>query len=354
MTVLYPELVASRGEPSIHLARELPVEVWRSFVEEHPLGNVFHTPEMFQVFARTRGYRPELWAATDEGGRPLALMLPVDITVGPRLPTFLDGLTTRAVVFGSVLRAPGPLGDDALKALLRAYVRSVHNGALFTELRNLSDQTINQPSLQGCGFAYEAHLDYLVDLARPPEDVLQGIGQRTRKQIRRGLRKGDVEVTEASERKQIEVCYDLLRRTYATAQVPLADRSLFEAAFDVLYPRGMVKFLMAWVGDTCAAASVELVYGDTIYGWYGGTDRDYVAHVPTELLMWNILRWGAENGFRVYDFGGAGKPHEEYGVRDFKAKFGGTLVNYGRNICVHSQLRLMLSRSCYELARRFL
>jgi serine/alanine adding enzyme len=63
------------------------------------------------------------------------------------------------------------------------------------------------------------------------------------------------------------------------------------------------------------------------------------------------LEWGVENGYRVYDFGGAGKPDEEYGVRDFKAKFGGKLVCYGRNVYVHSQVRLELSKLGYTIYR---
>ena len=31
---------------------------------------------------------------------------------------------------------------------------------------------------------------------------------------------------------------------------------------------------------------------------------------------------------------GAGKPDEEYGVRDFKAEFGGELVEHGRFLCI--------------------
>jgi lipid II:glycine glycyltransferase (peptidoglycan interpeptide bridge formation enzyme) len=96
------------------------------------------------------------------------------------------------------------------------------------------------------------------------------------------------------------------------------------------------------------------VYKDVIYGWYGGMDRAYSKYTPNELLMWHILSWGMENGYRVYDFGGAGKPDEEYGVRDFKAKFGGELVCFGRNTCIHAPFRLRLSQFGYNVYRRLL
>jgi serine/alanine adding enzyme len=228
----------------------------------------------------------------------------------------------------------------------------MRNKALFTELRNLADLSRLQPVLERNGFVYEDHLDYLVDLRRSPEAVLQSIGQRTRKKIRHALRQGEVIVEEVERPEQLAVWYDLLQRTYAAVGVPLADRSLFDAAFGVLHPRGMAKFLLARIGDVYAAGSMELVYKDTIYGYYGGMDRAYSDHIPNELLLWHIFRWGAENGCRVYDFGGAGKPDEEYGVRDFKAKFGGQLVCYGRNTLVHAPILLTMSKCAYELYQR--
>jgi len=321
---------------------------WRDFVDRHPQGNIFHTPEMFQVFARAKGHRPTLWATTDGGGQVLALLLPVQITLkgGP-----WRRLTTRAVAYGGVLCAPGPEGQEALALLLRTYIQQVDGAPLFTELRNLSDLTTVQPILQTHGFTYEGHLNYLLDLALPLETLFQNVGSRTRKHIRRALRQGEVVIEEANKREQVAACYDLLCRTYQTARVPLADRSLFEAAFDVLHPKGMVRFTLARVGLTPVAISVELLYKDTVYGWYGGMDRTYSSCSPNELLTWHILQWSAEQGYRLYDFGGAGKPDEEYGVRDFKAKFGGTLVNYGRNVYVHSRYLFRLSTLGYRVYR---
>jgi serine/alanine adding enzyme len=320
---------------------------WRRFIEEHSESTIFHTPEMFQVFARAEGHRPALWAITDDEARVSALLLPVQVT----LANCLCRLTTRAVAYGSVLYAPGSTGQEALALLLRTYTQEVDGTPLFTELRNLSNLEAVQPILHAHGFVYEDHLNYLIDLKHSPEVVLQSIGSRTRKHIRRGLRRGYVVVEEVEEREQVAVCYDLLRQTYHRARVPLSDRSLFEAAFDVLYPRGMVRFWLARVGATPIGASVELLYKDVMFGWYGGVDRAYANYTPGELLMWHILKWGVENGYTVYDFGGAGRPGEEYGVRDFKAKFGGELVCYGRNVYVHSQMRLELSKLGYTIYR---
>ena len=332
------------------VVRDWPIDTWRRFVDQHPAGNIFHTPEIFQVFAKTKGYKPELWAAA-QNGHLLALFLPVKVTL---MNGLLRRLTTRSVVFGSVLCGPSPEGQNALDQVLQAYIQALPKDSMFTELRNLSDQSALKPVLHRHGFAYESHLNYLIRLDRTEEELFRSIGSRTRKNIRHGLNQGRVTLEEIRERKQIAICYELLCRTYRAARVPLADISLFRNAFDLLYPKGMVKFTLARLDQRPTAVSVELFYKDTIYGWYGGVNRDSARYPVHELLMWHVFKRGSQDGYHLYDFGGAGRPHEEYGVRDFKAKFGGELVCYGRNICIHSPRLLWISEKGYKLLRRVL
>ncbi len=329
----------------MEITRRLDETRWREFITAHPQARIFHTPEMYQVFARAQGYHPTLWAAV-EGTSVRALFLPVLVTLKGG---FLRRLTTRAIAYGSVLYEPGAKGETALRELLQAYVRANRRTALFTELRNLSDLSEIQPLLASLGFHFEPHLNYLIDLARSPDDLLASIGKRTRKNIRRAIRRGDVTIDELTTREGITRSYALLQQTYANARVPLSDASLFEAAFEILAPRGMLRVTLAQVEAQDVGASLELLYKDVIYGWYGGVDRAFNRYSPNELLMWRILEWGAAHGYRCYDFGGAGKPDQPYGVRDFKAKFGGTLVNYGRNVYVHAPLLLRASKLGYAL-----
>ncbi len=321
---------------------------WRRFIAEHPESNVFHTPEMFQVFARAKGHQPSLWAAVNCRGQVLALLLPVLVALKDGL---LRRLTTRAVVYGSVLRGLEPEGSAALAALLEAYAGTAKRQALFTELRNLSDLRSLQPVLTDNGFAHEDHLNYLIDLNRPTEQIWRGISKSGRKAIRRAKRRGVIP-EEIQDRSLIPIYYNLMRQTYARARVPLADISLFEAVFDILAPTGMAKMLLARVDDRYAAASLEVPYKDVIYSWYSGYDPAFHKVYPNDSLVWHILEWGAENGYRCFDFGGAGRPDEPYGARDFKAKFGGRLVNLGRHTCVHAPLALAFSRIGYQVYRK--
>jgi serine/alanine adding enzyme len=337
------------GDPVavISVIRSLDEKDWRAFVQENPAGNIFHLPEMYQVYAHTKGYKPILWAAV-KGNRPIGLLLLTQIKMmrGP-----FSRLTNRAIGPGSVLCAPDPEGKKALSVLLDAYRRDVRPAPIFTELRNLIDLSDIRSEMEEHKFIHEDHLNFLIDLNRAPEQIFRNIGRRTRKHIRRELRKGNTVVEEITNRKSLGVFYDLLKKSYSAARVPLADISLFESAFDILCPRNMAKFYMVMVDHRYAACSLELIYKDRIYGWYSGMNRKLSKYNPNELLIWHILQWGAINGYRVYDFGGAGNPREKYGVRDFKAKFGGELVCYGRNICLHSPWLFHLGKWGYKLFR---
>ena len=330
------------------IVNSLPEALWSQFVEQHPEGNIFHTPEMFHVFEQTKGYTPAIWAAVGDGDI-LALFLPVHISLNTGL---LRRLTTRSIVFGGLLVNPKCNDHSILADLLKAYQQSVGYGSLFTEIRNVSCCDHFRSSLAQVRFFHEDHLNYLIDLAPPPEEVFKRIGHRTQRNIRHAMNQGKVEIREISSREGVVQSDVLIRKTYGNAKVPLAHRSLFENAFEILHKKGMIQFTSAFVGEVPAATSVELLYKGKVYGWYGGMDREYRAFVPNEVLMWHILRTFCERGFQQYDFGGAGKPNETYGVRDFKAKFGGNLVNYGRNTWIPHKILFQLSRMGYTAYRR--
>jgi serine/alanine adding enzyme len=317
-------------------------------VYRHPHGRVFHTPEMYQIFERTKRCKPDLWAAVDGSHGPVALMTPVQIALREGL---LRRFTSRAVAYASVLCAPVPEAPQALDALLQAYKQETGKSILFTELRKLDDLSHLQPTLCENGFAFEDHLNFLIDLARPLDEIWQQVRSGARRNVRRA-RRSEVTIETIDNIDQIPRVYALLRAVYRRLQVPLPDISFFQSSFEILYPRGMFRILVAKARDVDIGALTLLLYKDIVIYWYTGTLREFSSHRAADFLVWYALQWGHDHRFRVFDFGGAGKPDEQYGVRDFKAKFGGDLVCYGRNTCVHAPLGLAVSKVGYQLYRR--
>ena len=321
---------------------------WRSFVDTQPDGNIFHTPEMARVFERTKHHRSTVLAATDSSGFPHALIAPVEVALigGP-----VRSWTSRAVAYGGLLCSDDVPGRAGARQLLAEHRRATGRRSLFTELRHLSDASFLRGILEADGFSHEDHLNFHIDLERPEDGLWRGLSKTAQQRVRSGQRKGVV-MEEVSGEPDLDQTYSLLCDVYKRVGVPLAHRSLFSAAQSILHPLGMFKVFAARLDERIVATRYVLLYKGRILDWYAGADRAFASSSPSEVLVWQILRWGQEHGYRIFDFGGAGRPDEPYGPRAFKAKFGGTLVNFGRDVLVHAPIRLRLSRSGYVVGRR--
>jgi lipid II:glycine glycyltransferase (peptidoglycan interpeptide bridge formation enzyme) len=56
------------------------------------------------------------------------------------------------------------------------------------------------------------------------------------------------------------------------------------------------------------------------------------------MATWAAIEYSHQNNIPVFDFMGAGSPKIEYGVREFKSRFGGNMVEYGRFILIFNPL----------------
>ena len=87
-------------------------------------------------------------------------------------------------------------------------------------------------------------------------------------------------------------------------------------------------------GTVCVAQE-----GKCLYEWFAcGEDGVYPHVFPSCYATYAGIKYAAEHMIPRFDMMGAGKPDEAYGVRDFKAKFGGKEVEHGRFLCVTKPL----------------
>ncbi|MGE5227587.1 MAG: lipid II:glycine glycyltransferase FemX [Planctomycetaceae bacterium] len=334
--------------PGLKVVRALEAGPWEAFVGRHPDASVFHTPAMAQVFAETERHTPAVWAATDDAGAVRALMTPVTVaTLGGPLRT----LTSRTVSFAAPIAEPGD--DEALRALLSAYRAAGSRGSLFTEVRHHVVDPSVSAALQAEGFAREAHLNFTIDLTRGEEALWGAVASSARRNVQKARRSG-VAIEETADPSAVADAYDVLRDVYHRIQVPLPDRSLFDASARILGPLGMFSMLLARWEDRTIGVLCLLRHRGVVTYWYTGTLREHATLRAGDLLAWHAIATEAAAGNRVFDFGGAGRPDEPYGVRDFKAKYGGDLIEPGRAIWTPSPLRYRASTAGYELVRRFL
>lgn len=328
---------------------KLDREHWDTFVHEHPKGSVFHSSYMIDVFRGTKNYHPLFLAALDKTGEILAMVVSICVQT---LPGPLGNLSSRAIFYAEPLCREDIRGAEALEVLLAEHDAKVRKKALFAEVRPLCAAGTEKAALARCGYVYTDYLNFLADLRRSKDELWHMMSKSCRAVIRRSQNRG-VEVRDATTEQGVEILYDILRLSYIQAKVPLADKSLFVKALALLQPQNMIKISVAHYRERAVAAGVILLFKKKIYAWYGGLDRENIKTIfPAECLVWHEMEWGRQQQYQLYDFGGAGWPDKPYGVREFKAKFGGELVSYGRYNKVYSPWKLALAEKAYGLGRR--
>jgi serine/alanine adding enzyme len=321
-------------------------EIWSSFVQQHPNGSIFHTPEMFEVFTSTRGYLPILLAALDSTGDVLALLVSVKVRTLPRI---FGPVSSRALLYAEPICRNGEQGKAALKAIMEEHDSRMRHSVLFTEVRPLSGDGSEKMALAERGYTHEAYINYVSDVRLSPEELVGRMNKHGRRDLRAGQRQ-ELEVEDATCMEGIDALYPILQETFAAARVPLANKELFVNAVRILSPRRMVRVFLVRHEGRPIAGTILLCHRDAVFFWYAGKKRAQPLHAM-EVIVFAMLEWAHFHNYRTFDFGGAGRPDQKYGVRDFKAKFGGEPVNYGRYRKIYSPWKFAIAERAYEASR---
>ncbi|MBU4501130.1 MAG: peptidoglycan bridge formation glycyltransferase FemA/FemB family protein [Nanoarchaeota archaeon] len=332
----------------LNVTTKLDTKQWSEFVSNHPKGNIFQTPEMYEVYNKTKKYEPVFLAVVDSNENVQALLLSHVIR---EFNGFIGSFSSRSIIQGGPLFVENDVGKEALKLLLIEYDKVANKKTLYTQIRNLYDTSKFKDVFLQNGYKYEGHLNFLIDLTKPKDELWATLTKNRRKGINRAERQGLI-VEEIKDKSLLHIFYEILQETYKNAGIPLGDFSLFGSAFDKLTPSNKAKFYFAKNGNECIGARAILIYNDFIHDWYAGACGDSLELYPNEFLVWKILEWGCENGYKTFDFGGAGKSDEEYGPREFKRRFGGKLVKYGRYTKVYSPKKLCLAEKGFKIWKK--
>jgi serine/alanine adding enzyme len=330
---------------SFKIVDKLNEQKWSDFVKNHPNGNIFQTPQMMKVYQNTKNYKPIFLASVDESDEIMSLVLAYTIS---EFEGALRSFSTRAIIQGGPLFKPGKEGLSSLPGLMDAYDQIARKDAIYTQIRNMWDAENIKQMLVKKNYTFENHMNFIIDLNRPPDDIFNDIHKNRRKNIRKAQNKGIV-IEELKDRTRLANFYSPLRYTYQEIKMPLADISLFESAMAHLLPHNMVKFYIAKCRGEIVGSRTVFTYKDCIFDWYAGATANSTPYYPNEILVWHILEWGSNNKFKTFDFGGAGKPDVEYGVRTFKERFGGKKVYYGRFMKVHQPMKKKISTTGFKI-----
>ena len=308
------------------IVRELDRNKWSEFVYNHPHGNIFQTPEMFDFFESVPNYSPEIVAVADKQDNIKVLVVAVIQKEGKGLKGFLS---RRAIVFGgSVIDEKDPETETYLEILLKELDIILKNKSIYIEFRNFNDYSKFKKIFKRCGYEYRSHLNFHIDCIDETE-MLNRISSTKRRQIRNSLRNG-AEIIIAKSEDEIFQFYNILKILYKKrVKKPLPSKEYFINFFK---NQNLGKYLLIkYKNKIIGGIMCPILNNRVIYEAYvAGEDRKYKKIYPSILATYAAMDYAYKNKIKKFDFMGAGNPDQDYGVREFKSKFGGELVNFGR------------------------
>jgi CelD/BcsL family acetyltransferase involved in cellulose biosynthesis len=296
---------------------------WDQFVIAHPDGLVFHHSAWLRTLAREYDHGSIALAAEDSRGR-LHGILPLAYTRG--LPLRLGGAAASRRL-ASLPRTPvaGPLSTSrgALAALVAGAIERVRaEPGVRLQIKPPSRE------LDGIGELVEApwRVNYVLDLPPDPGALRFGNARnhsRIRWAINKATRNG-LHVRPAETEEELRAWYRLYLDVNRSRLQPPRPYRLFEAAWQLLRPLGLMRLLLAEqrTGATSriAAGSVLFMLGPTVFYAFNGRLREALPLRPNDVIQWHAIHQACSEGFRRYDFGEVAEANLD--LAKFKSKWG--------------------------------
>ncbi len=226
------------------------------------------------------------------------------------------------------------ISDDLYKQLLD--INKQFKDCIYTEIRFLQHRPLffNFSQIPHC--EYNPYLNIVVDTTQDEEQLFRNLSESKRRQVKLSLKEGAY-IKCATNESEIRTFYNILLNLYRKkVRKPIYPLEFFLRFFN---RKDAGVILLAYHNDKIIGGMLCPIFEDQeMYEWYiAGLDVELQKKkvYPSVLLTYEALRYASAHNIKKFNFMGAGKPDVPYGVRNFKSKFGGELVETPRYVIAH-------------------
>jgi serine/alanine adding enzyme len=301
---------------------------WEAFLVSGNFATPFQAPSFYDLFNSIEGYSASVFA-TEENGLLTSLVV-VTLQGGKGIKGFFS---RRAIIYGGPVLANNR--EDDINELLSEINRVFRRRSIYTEIRSLNDYSLYKNKFYSYGWNYIPYLNFMVS-CKNYDDLYNKLSASRKRQIKKALKTG-IEIAEPESLNDVYAFYNILRNLYQKkVKKPLLPLEFFNG----FYERKIGKYLLVkFNGNIIGGIMCPVLEKRAIYEMYiCGLDEEYKEQYPGIMATWAAMEYASGHGIPVFDFMGAGRRDENYGVRDFKARFGGEMVEYGRFLKINKPL----------------
>lgn len=324
---------------------EIDFQQWKDLLKKSPTATWFQSIDAYNFYASLPNlFEPFVYGVENDG----VLKGVIVGYITKEKNAIKQFLTRRAVVIGGPALA-NDITDEELICLLNTAKSEMKHKAIYIETRNFNDYSKWRTVFEKCGFRYEDHLNFHIDTSS--EDIVNAnLGKSRKRDIKTSFRDGAT-IIENPTLEQVKEYYNILSNLYKVkVKTPLFPFDFFRKLWEM--PFG--KFLLVELNDCIIGGAVCVEEKNKcLYEWFVcGKDGESKSIFPSSVATYAGIKYAMEHGCARFDMMGAGAPTESYGVRDFKAKFGGRLVEHGRFCYVCRPLLYQIGKLGVKILKR--
>lgn len=322
---------------------------WSRLVQTSATGTWFQTPEAYEFFAsQPELFKPFVVAVKSQELRAVCVWYETGEKNAVK-----QFFTRRAIIIGGPCLADDCTNEDVetlMKGVKELKSEGIKKSPIYIESRNFNDYSRWKSAFAKAGFDYMPHLNFHVDCT-DKEAMLERMSLNRRRQIKKAIKSGIEIKSGGITELEIKEWYEILKTLYRTkVKTPLFPLSFFLE----FYLQGLGKYLLVkYEGKVIGGIMCPILDGKCIYEWFVcGLDNENHNLNPSVMATYAAMEYGHKHGLTRFDFMGAGKPNEQYGVRDFKEEFGGQLVEQGRFLLIQKPLLYQLGTIGVNILKR--
>ncbi|HWY11248.1 MAG TPA: peptidoglycan bridge formation glycyltransferase FemA/FemB family protein [Bacteroidia bacterium] len=315
---------------------------WEKFLQENEHASPFQSFSFYDLFNSVPGLSANVYAI--ENNNKIEALCVVTMQKEKGIKGYFS---RRAIIYGGPLLSSD---DKEVNAkLINEITNDLKSEVIYIETRNFSDYSFAKDDFVENGWKYESYLNFHLNCSSE-EIVNSNLNSNRTRQIKKAFKSG-VLLEEAKTPEEVEKYYSILKDLYSKKiKKPLLPFEFFKLFFE----KEIGKILLVKIENKIIGGIVSpILKNNSIYEFYiCGLDQEYKDFSPGVMATYAAIQYGFKNNLKKFDFMGAGKPNEDYGVRDFKAKFGGELKEHGRFIKINNQFLFSLGKFALSVIKR--
>lgn len=322
------------------------------WLAERPAAMIYAAPEFASALQAMVG--GNLWFLIVRRNDAIAGMMPYIERTVPGLGRVVNSLPWYGTHGGCLLADPAD--DDARRTLLRAFRAATFDEDLLSATVILtSDETSHHATYAGILEPRDVDDRIGQVTVLPPagpglEDrLMTAIRQKTRNLVRKALNQGFAEVVTDEP-----WAWDFLHRTHVENMTAIGGKPKPMHHFTIFretLPASWRRLSVAMAGDRPVAAMLLFSFNRTVEYITPVIKMEHRAEQPLSFLIWHGLRWAAERGYRLWNWGGTWRSQQS--LHHFKAGWGAEDQKYGYLICAPGDAPQRLAAAMPRLAAAF-